>query len=148
MEKITFSIVIHAPREKVWNTMLTKDTYEKWTAAFHEGSTFVGSWEKGSEIEFLGPDEQGNLSGGMYARVVENRPHEFVSVQHLGEMKDGQKVPWPITPGMEGFENYSFADVDGGTEVSIELTIPKEWKDMFVEAWPKALEKLKMITEN
>lgn len=146
MEKITFSIVINAPREKVWSTMLEKETYQKWTTAFHEGSTYEGNWEKGSEMLFVGPSEDGGV-GGMYALVVENRPHEFVSVQHLGEISGGEKKPWPALEGQEGYENYTFRDVDGGTEVVVDLTIPSEWKGMFSEMWPKALEALKAITE-
>lgn len=143
MEKISFSTIINAPREKVWNTMLEKDTYQEWTTAFHEGSTYEGSWDEGSEITFIGPSEDGSMSG-MYAVIAANRPYEFVSIKHLGEIKDGVKSPWSVS---EGYENYTFKDTDGGTEVFVELTVPTEWKDMFNEMWPKALVKLKEIAE-
>ncbi len=146
MEKITCSTVIHAPREKVWNTMLGKDTYQEWTAVFHEGSTFECTWEEGSEMKFIGPSEDGSVSG-MYAVIAANRPHEFVSIRHLGELEHGEKKPWSAAPGQEGYENYTFSDVEGGTEVLVELTVPPEWKDMFTEMWPKALAKLKDIAE-
>lgn len=98
MEKITFTTIINAPREKVWNTMLEKDTYQEWTVPFHEGSTYDGNWEEGSEMKFIGPSEDGSI-GGMYALIAVSRPYEFVSIKHLGEFKDGEKIPWPIVEG-------------------------------------------------
>ncbi|MBU3668866.1 MAG: SRPBCC domain-containing protein [Candidatus Taylorbacteria bacterium] len=143
MEKLTFTITIHAPREKVWSTMLSKGTYEAWTAAFQEGSTYEGSFDEGSEISFIGPSEDGNISG-MYAVIAVHRPHEFVSIVHKGELKNGEKIPWS---GAEGYENYTFSEVNGSTELKIDLQIPTEWKDMFADMWPKALMKLKEIVE-
>ncbi|MBP9760386.1 MAG: SRPBCC domain-containing protein [Candidatus Pacebacteria bacterium] len=147
MEKITFTTIINAPREKVWNTMLKKDTYQEWTVPFHEGSTYDGNWEEGSEMKFMGPSEDGSVSG-MYAVIATNRLHEFISIKHLGEFKNDEKTPWPDVEGQEGYENYTFKDVDGGTEVLVELTVPAEWKSMFEDMWPKALAKLKEIAEN
>ena len=146
MEKLTFTTIINAPREKVWNTMLEKDTYQEWTGTFQEGSTYEGTWEEGSEIKFIGPSEEGSVSG-MYAVIAANRPYEFVSIKHLGELKGEEKNPWPVAEGQEGYENYTFKDVDGGTEILVELMVPAEWKDMFSEMWPKALAELKKITE-
>lgn len=146
MEKLKFSTLINAPREKVWNIMLEKETYKEWTKPFHEGSTYEGNWEQGSEIKFIGPSEDGSISG-MYALIATNRPYEFISIKHLGEFKNGEKNPWPVTEGQEGYENYTFKDVDGKTELIIELTVPTEWKDMFNDMWPKALEKLKELSE-
>jgi len=147
VEKLTYTTVINAPREKVWNTMLEKDTYQEWTAPFHEGSTFDGNWEEGSEMKFIGPSEDGSVSG-MYAVIAANRPYEFISIKHLGEFKDGERTPWPIAEGQEeGYENYTFKDTDTGTEVLVELTVPAEWKDMFDDMWPRALAKLKEIAE-
>lgn len=146
MEKITFTTVINASREKVWSTMLEKNTYQEWTALFQEGSTYEGNWEEGSEMKFIGPSEDGTISG-MYSVIAKNQLHEFVSIKHIGELKNGEKHPWPVVEGQEGYENYTFKDVDGGTEVFVELTVPEEWKDMFNDMWPKALAKLKEITE-
>lgn len=83
----------------------------------------------------------------MYAVIATNRPHEFISIKHLGELKNGEKNPWPVVEGQEGYENYTFKDVDGGTEVLVELTVPAEWKDMFNDMWPKSLAILKEISE-
>lgn len=149
MQNINFSIVINAPREKVWDTMLGDATYREWTKPFNPaGSSFRGDWSKGSKILFIGVDEKtGKEDSGMYSEVADNRPYEYVSVKHLGELKDGVETPWP-NPDQVGFENYTFRDKDGGTEVFVELTnMPDEWVGMMNESWPTALEKLKEIAE-
>jgi uncharacterized protein YndB with AHSA1/START domain len=146
MEKLTFSTIINASREKVWNTMLGKETYQEWTVPFHEGSTYEGSWEEGSEIKFIAPSEDGSVAG-MYAVVAANQQHEFISIHHLGEFKNEVKTPWLAVEGQEGYENYTFKDLNNGTEVIVELMVPEEWKDMFNDMWPRALVKLKEVSE-
>src|SRR5688572_4275671 len=69
MQKINFSTTINAPRDVVWDTMLKDATYREWTSAFNpHGSWYEGSWEEGSTIRFLGPDENGQV-GGMVSRI-------------------------------------------------------------------------------
>lgn len=126
--------------------MLEDATYRQWTSAFHEGSYYVGSWEQGSKIKFLGPNEDGT-EGGMYAVIVVNRPDEFISIKHLGELNNDVEKPWLVEKGQEGYENYSFKEINSSTELTIDLKIPTEFKDMFQGMWPKALEKLKAIAE-
>ncbi|NKX51602.1 SRPBCC domain-containing protein, partial [Arthrobacter deserti] len=77
MAKLRYSTRIDAPAHTVWATMLDEASYRDWTRAFSEGSYYEGSWDPGSEIRFLGPGEDGSLVG-MAARVVDNRPGEFV----------------------------------------------------------------------
>src|SRR5512134_3383911 len=79
-----FTTLIQAPRQTVWDTMLGPATYRIWTAAFTQGSYFEGSWEEGERIRFLAPDGR-----GMTAQTAENRKHEFISIKHLGYVKDG-----------------------------------------------------------
>jgi hypothetical protein len=82
MENLRFSVEVDAPAQHVWNVMLDLDTYRQWTGAFHEGSTYEGGWNEGEEIRFLGPNDDGTASG-LFGTIVENRPHEFVSIRYL-----------------------------------------------------------------
>lgn len=92
MEKLHFSVQIKAPKEKVWDTMLDDETYRKWTTAFSPGSYYEGSWDEGSKILFLAPDENGKLSG-MTSIIAENRPYEFISIKHISvKLKMGLKT--------------------------------------------------------
>lgn len=150
MEKLTFTTIINAPKEKVWHTMLDDATYRQWTKAFNEGSRYEGVWETGSEMKFIGCDENGKESGGMYSRIKEARPYEFVSIEHLGMINENGEIDTTsesVKKWTPAFENYTFKDVDGGTEVLVEIDISDEWKDMFNDMWPKALVKLKEIAE-
>ncbi len=140
-EKLHFEITINAPVEKVYKTMLDKPTYEIWTKAFDATSTFEGSWDKGSTIKFISTN---GGEEGMVAEIADNIPNKFVSVRHVGQIsKDGQTdFPEP------GYENYTFVDKEGQTELQIDMTgLPKEMLPMFEDMWPKALAKLKEISE-
>lgn len=151
MEKMHFSIVIDAPKEKVWNVMIGKDTYPLWTDIFMPGSHFVGAWSKGSKILFLAPDESGEMSG-MVSRIKENRQYEYISIETVGIVYNGKED----TSGKEArewagsLENYTFKDVDGKTELRVDLSsdvVNQEMIDMSKKIWPKALDKLKKLAE-
>jgi uncharacterized protein YndB with AHSA1/START domain len=150
MEKHTFTTIINAPREKVWHTMLDDVTYREWTKPFNEGSRYEGKWETGSEMRFVGVDESGKEMGGMYSKIKESRPFEFVSIEHLGMISESGEVDTTsesVKKWAPAFENYTFNDTEHGTEVHVEIDVADEWKDMFNDMWPKALTKLKEIAE-
>lgn len=144
MEKLHFKINIDAPAKKVWETMLHDQTYRQWTSAFHEGSHYQGSWEAGSKILFLGPE-----GSGMVSEIAENRPHEFISIKHLGIVNKGvedteSKEAKKWAPA---FENYEFLEKEGKTTLAVEMDIEEDYKEMFHKMWPKALQKLKELSE-
>ena len=89
MEKLRKTILIDAPRERVWDVMLADDTYRDWTTAFSAGSHYKGDWSQGSKILFIGPSPDGSGEMGMVSRIAENRPHEFISIEHLGICQNG-----------------------------------------------------------
>lgn len=148
-EKLHFEIEINAQVERVFKTMLEDPTYSEWTAVFNPTSRFVGSWEKGSKIVFIGSDSEGN-EGGMVSRIKENIPNQFVSIEHIGVLNNGQE----ITSGPEveiwagALENYSYEEKNGNTLLSVDLDSNEEFKSYFEETYPKALEKLKSICES
>ncbi len=148
MDKLHFSIVINAPKEKVWNTMLDKDTYNEWTEAFAKGSHYDGAWSKGSKILFLAPGEKGEM--GMVSRIKENQLYKYVSIEHLGVVQDGKEdTSSEAVKGWAGaLENYTFKEKDGTTEVLVDTDSVDEYKEMFQDMWPKALQKLKELAEN
>ncbi len=145
MNTLNFSIFINASKEKVWNTMLGDATYREWTKAFNETSYYEGDWSEGSKILFLGTDKDGNVDGGMSSRIAKNTQFEYVSIEHVGTIENGVEKPME---GGTAFENYSFTEKDGGTEVGIEMTnIPDSYMEMMNAMWPKALEALKELAE-
>jgi hypothetical protein len=149
MQKLHFSIVINAPKEKVWNTMLDDATYREWTSVFNpQGSYYEGNWKSGSKMLFIGPDENGKL-GGMVSRIKENRPHEYLSIEHIGILQDGKKdtTSDAAKKWIPAFESYTFRETEGKTEVLIDVDIIDEYVKLFQGMWPKALLKLKHLAE-
>src|SRR5690606_19371990 len=149
MKKLHFSTMIDAPKEKVWHTMLDDVPYRDWTSAFCPGSYYRGDWNEGSKILFLGPDPETGSEGGMVSRIAENRPYEFISIEHIGLVKDGvedttSEVARQWAPA---YENYTFREQGGATEVRVDLDVTDEHAPMFEEMWPRALDRLKELAE-
>lgn len=151
MKKIKFSVTIHAPAGKVFDVMLglsNKSTYEQWAALFNPTSTFIGSWDKGSKILFVGTDENGE-KGGMIAEIEDNILNQFISIRHFGLLKGEEEIlDGPdVEKWANGYENYTFEDMNGVTTVTVELDSSEDFVDYMNEVYPKALNKLKEICE-
>lgn len=151
MKTLQFTIEINAAAHKVYETMLglkDKSTYEYWVAVFNPTSTYEGNWENGSKIYFVGVDENGK-KGGMVSVIVENQPAAFVSIKHYGFL-DGEIE---ITTGelvekwTGGHENYTFQEQEGKTILTVDMDTVEDYEDFFNTTYPKALEKLKEISE-
>ncbi len=151
MNTLNFTVDINAPKQKVWDVMLGDNTYREWTEVFMPGSYFIGSWEEGSKILFVAPDKNGKLSG-MASKIVENRPYEYISIEHLGEIVDGVEDTTSTSAKQwaGAHENYTFNEANGVTTLTVELEgngISEEITKMFEGMWPPALQKLKEIAE-
>jgi uncharacterized protein YndB with AHSA1/START domain len=140
MHKLSFQVDINAPREKVWNALWEDRNYRNWTSVFSEGSYAETDWKEGSKIKFMGPD-----GGGIYSLIAENRPNEYMSFKHLGELKNG--VEQPASDWSGSMENYTLEERGGVTTVMVDIDVTDDFQDYFNKTWPKALEKLKEIAE-
>ncbi len=146
-QRLKFNVDIHAPAAKVSEIMLGPDTFKEWTALFNEGSYYEGGWNKGDKIRFVGVGEDGKKHG-MVARIEEHIPNELVSIFHYGVVDGDQEVTeGPAAEGWTGFENYYFKERNGITTVTVEVDTKDDFVSYFEESWPKALEKLKEISE-
>jgi uncharacterized protein YndB with AHSA1/START domain len=144
MEKQQFKITINASREKVWEMLWGKETYPQWTAPFSSGSDVFTDWKKGSKVIF--GDGSGN---GMISRIADTIPNEFMSFEHLGEVKNGvedtesERVKeWAAT-----HENYTLKTIADSTELTVDMDFKEEFAEMFKDIWPKALAVLKELSE-
>lgn len=144
MEKIRFTTIINAPREKVWSVLWTDETYRAWTSAFSEGSCAVTDWKKGSKVLFM--DGKGS---GMVSRIDDLVPNEFMSFQHLGEVKDEVEdtTSERVQQWAGGRENYTLNAVGNTTELIAELDMVAEFNDYFINTFPLALQKVKELSE-
>lgn len=151
MKKLQFKVSIQAPANQIYDIMLgisSKSTYEQWTALFNPTSTYEGRWEKGNKILFVGVDENGE-KGGMVSRIAELIPNRFVSIQHYGLFKADQEITEgpDVEKWANGFENYTFEEINGTTTVIVDLDTTEDFVDYMNQHYPKALQKLKEIGE-
>lgn len=145
MQKINFSININALKEKVWEMLWDLDSYRSWTSAFAVGShAITENWKEGSKVLFLGPN-----NNGMVSTVAVNKPNEYMSFKHLGEVKNGvedtssdQVKAWAGST-----ENYTLTSENGITTLAIDMDIADEFKEMFEKMWPNALSNVKDLAE-
>ena len=144
MEIVRARADVHAPARVVWDTMLARDGYERWTGAFHEGSTYEGSWDQGAEIRFVGPGEDGRMSG-LVGTIIESRTAERVSIRYDGEIDRGIVSRDSPIVGMR--ETYAFTEADGVTALEVEVEVPDGWAPSMREMWGRAVIALKRLAE-
>jgi hypothetical protein len=144
MEKLHFSIDIKAPIQKVWDILWADETYRKWTTAFSEGSYAESDWNEGSRVLFLSPG-----GDGMLARIAEKREPHYMGFEHLGMILGGvEDTTSDKVKGWAGArENYTLSENNGQTNVHVDIDITEEYKEMFSQMWPKALQSLKQLAE-
>lgn len=144
MEKVRFTTIINAPREKVWSVLWTDESYRAWTSVFSEGSQAETDWKKGSKVLFT--DGKGS---GMVSRIDDLIPNEFMSFQHLGELKNGVEdtTSERVQQWAGGRENYTLKSIGNTTELTTDLDMVAEFKDYFMDTFPKALAKVKELSE-
>ena len=144
IKRIQFSATIEAPVEVVWETMFSPETYPRWTKVFTEGSYFEGSWSEGSRIRFLVPS-----GDGMVAEIAESRPHEFMSIRHLGFVASGVEdtESEAVRAWAPAYENYTFTSIPEGTRVTVDQDVTAEFEQSMQGVWPKALALLKELCE-
>lgn len=144
MKKLEFSIVINANPEKVWQIIIGKDSYGKWTAPFAAGSSVETDWKKGSKALFH--DGTGN---GMVSEIVESIPGKFLSIHHLGEVKDGVEDP-TIYKGEQwgdALENYTLKEVGDTTVWLVNMDMNDQYVSYMEDTWPLAMAKVKEMAE-
>ena len=125
--------------------MLDDATYRQWTSVFSEGSYAVTDWKEGSKALFLTPE-----GDGMVSRIAAHRPNEFLSIRHLGAVKNGvEETESEASKTWAGaLENYTLRDVGGSSTLTVEMDVTNEYEKYFEETWPKALAKLKEVAES
>ena len=136
--------MIDASPANVWDVLWGDETYREWTAVFAPGSGVKTDWKEGSKVLFL--DGEGN---GMVSRIARKKVNELMSFEHLGEVHDGVEdlTSEKVSAWAGAMENYYLKEVQGRTELTVEMDITDDFKEYFTTTWPKALEKLKSAAE-
>lgn len=140
MKNTKFSIKINTSKEKVWATLWNDTTYRQWTSVFAPDSHAVSDWKQGSKIKFV--DSTGD---GMHSIIETNLSFEQMSFKHLGEIKGGVETTSDWAGAME---SYFLKELNGVTELEIELDMTEEFEQYFLDTFPKAMDLIKQISEN
>jgi len=139
MQKQLFSIEIKAPKERVWNTLWEDKTFRDWASIIDEGMYMEGVIKEGNEVRFISPTGYGVTS--LVEKLVEN---ELVSFRHMADTKDNGEREKEWTGGEE---SYSLAENDGVTTLTVDIDVPPGQEETFKDRFPKALERVKTLTE-
>jgi hypothetical protein len=149
MKKFKMEIVVNAPKETVWDSIINLEKYKQWASAFEEGSYFEGSWNKGDSIRFVALNKQG-MKEGMVSEIAESQYPTYISIRHLGYIFNGVEdtTSEEIKKWAPSYENYTLERIDSSKTIfKLEMDITEEFYEIFVELWPKALSKLKKVSE-
>jgi len=149
MKKINFVITINASREAVWDAIVNDAKYRLWTSVFEPSSYFEGGWNKGDTIRFLAINKKGEKEG-MVSEIAESIYPQYISIKHLGYIANGidDTTSEEIRKWAPAFENYTMEKAgENKTLFKLDMDVTDEYFDMFMELWPKALAKLKEVSE-
>jgi uncharacterized protein YndB with AHSA1/START domain len=146
MVKQRFQVKINAAREKVWETMLGKPTYEQWTKAFSPNSTFVGDWSEGSSMRFWDP----GLGGGTKALLEKVEPFKLLRMRHVAMIaaNGSEDVESPGAKNWIGaLEQYRFSESKGVTLLTVDIEAHEDYSAELADGWNQALKLLKGLCE-
>jgi len=141
LSQLHYAIDIEAPREKVWRVLWDDKSFRDWSSVFAEGSYAVSDWKEGSTVQFIDPSS----NGGMQSIIETKRPSEFICFRHEAEIKDGKVQPAPAWSGAR--ENYTLTTSNGRTTLKVDLDAADEHRQMFEDKFPKALKRVKALSE-
>lgn len=142
MKKVRFSVEINAPREKVWDTLWQDETFREWAGIIDPGTYMVGELKEGNEVQYISTEN----GYGVTSLVEKLVPNEFLLLRHQADTKEtGEQEREKQWTG--GQESYSLAEKDGTTTLTVIFDVPPELEAYFMDAYPKALNKVKDLAE-
>jgi hypothetical protein len=85
----------------------------------------------------------------MLSEIAESRPHEFISIRHIGWIKGGVEDTQSeeVRSWAPAYENYSFKKSGGSTELTVDMDVTADFEEFMVKTWPQALSTLKQMCE-
>ncbi|MBC6315715.1 SRPBCC family protein [Listeria grandensis] len=131
MKHIKKEFMLDCGPEEAWQLVVDRSKYEKWAAAFHEGSTYTGDMGLNKTVNFV--DAEGN---GLVSKVVVFEPEKEIKFAFLGEINDGKYVE--VAAFADMLEHYIFEPVDSQTRMLVDVAMDDKYYDMMNEMWDRA----------
>lgn len=143
MKELEYQIIIDKPKEVVWNILWDDESFRDWANNIDEGTYLLGDLIEGHEIQFIS-----SVNGyGVTSLVSKLVPNEFILFKHaLDTQNTGAKTRDKQWTG--GSESYSLIEKDRQTILIIKSEIPDDLVEIFNESMPKALSRIKTLSEN
>jgi uncharacterized protein YndB with AHSA1/START domain len=144
MKRINFKTDINAPAEKVWQVLWNDRSYREWASTFSPGCYAESDWKEGSSIRFLSPEGE-----GMRSEIAKKVDNKLMSFRHLGTVAAGKDVADEKEKGewKGAMENYHLRPAGQATELEVEIDVTEEFEDYFKKTFPRALQRVKDLSE-
>lgn len=142
MKEMQFQVEINAPKDRVWDTLWQDETLRQWASIIDPGTYMVGELKEGNEVQFISSEN----GYGVTSLVEKLTPGEFLLLRHHADtQEDGKRERAQEWTG--GEESYKLAEKDGITTLVAAFDVPLELEEYFKVNYPKALERVKELTE-
>jgi hypothetical protein len=142
MNEKQFSVDIHAPRHKVWETLWQDATFCDWANIIDEGMYIKGVLKEGQEVEFMS-----SINGyGVTSLVDKFIPNELALFKHRADTREGG-VRKRDSEWTGGVERYSLTEQNGITTLTLTTDIPHEQEETSNARLPQALTRIKTLAE-
>lgn len=143
MKELQFQIAIHAPKEKVWDTLWRDEAFRQWAGVIDPGTYMAGELKEGNEVQFISAAN----GYGVTSLVEKITPGEFLLLRHRADTQEaGKREREEQWTG--GKESYALAEQDGVTTLTAAFDVPPELEEEFKVSYPKALERAKTLAES
>jgi Activator of Hsp90 ATPase homolog 1-like protein len=143
IKPINKQITIKSTPAKIWEVLLSKETYVQWAKVFTEGSDYTAenNFEVGSKVIF--GDGTGN---GMVTIVSINELNHKIQFTFTSEIKDGVESSMGSFDGTT--ETYTLTQDGEEVLLIVETSMMDEWYDSMDKAWDQAIVIIKELSEN
>jgi Activator of Hsp90 ATPase homolog 1-like protein len=142
LKPINKQITIKATPSKIWEVLLSKQTYIQWTKVFTEGSDYIAknNFEVGSKVIF-----HNGTGNGMVSTVSINELNHKIQFTFTGEFKDGVENSMGSFDGTT--ETYTLTQNGEEVLLNVETSMTDEWYDSMDKAWDQAIVIIKELSE-
>ena len=86
----------------------------------------------------------------MVSTIAKNIPFEFLSIKHLGFVKNGieDTESEEVKKWAGALENYTLKEAGESVLLEVSMDMNDEYKDYFLKVFPQALQLVKDLAEN
>ena len=144
--RLLFTIDIKAAQNKIWKALWSDSGYRSWAGIFFEGSYAISdNWEIGSTVLFLSPDQS-----GIYSIIETHIPNKTIQFRHIGSVLEGKEQPVDdeSKKWSGATESYTLTEGSDAITLTVEIDVLDEHLDFMSKTFPKAMEKMKLLSED